>query len=67
MAFVDGPRHDEHIRTPHVVKTRRKPIYQSDRTICRPQQQRAAIRRDRTPVERSHHLASFHGCKSEQI
>jgi len=55
------------LRTPHVVKTRRKPIYQSDRTICRPQQQRAAIRRDRAPVKRNHHLASFHGRKSEQF
>ncbi len=50
-----------------VVKAPRQSAHQSDRAICRPQQQSAGIRRDRTTVEASHNFPPLDGCKSKQI
>jgi hypothetical protein len=48
----------------YIVKARRKPLRHPDRPIGRSQQQRPGLRRDGAAVERRHHLAAFHGCKS---
>ena len=50
-----------------VMKACREPLHHPDRTIRRAQQQRPGIRGDRPAVERRHHFAAFHGCKSKQI
>jgi len=57
----------DQVRTSLVVEACRKSIHQPDRTIRRSEKERAAIRRDWPAVERRHHFAAFHGCKSEQI
>jgi hypothetical protein len=54
-------------RTPLVVKARCKPIHHTDGSIRRAEQQPSGIRADRAAVKSRHHLASFNGCKSEQI
>jgi hypothetical protein len=40
---------------------------QPDRTICRSQQQRPGVRRDRSSVKPRYNRAAFHSCKFEQF
>ena len=44
-----------------------KPPNQPDRTICRSQQQRPGVRRDRSSVKPRYNRAAFHSCKFEQF
>jgi hypothetical protein len=57
----------DQVLAPHIVEARGKPLCHPDRPIGRSQQQRPGIRRDGAAIERRHHLAAFHGCKSKQI
>jgi anti-sigma B factor antagonist len=45
----------------------REALHQTDRSVGRPEQQRAGVRGDPTAIERGHHLAPLDGFISEQI
>ena len=53
----------DQFRAPLVVKARRKPIHQSDRTIRRSQQQRSGIRRHQAAIKCGFHRAAFDDSK----
>ena len=53
----------DQLRTPLVVKARRKPIHQINRPIGRAQKQCPRIRRHQSAVECRFHRATFHGSK----
>jgi hypothetical protein len=57
---------DQRRRSP-IHKAAREPLDQADRPIRHPQQQAAAIRRNRPAVERRHHTPLFNRCKAKQI
>jgi hypothetical protein len=50
-----------------VGETPGKPLDQSDRPICRPQQQGTRIRGDLAAVKPGHHRTPLDACKTEQI
>jgi hypothetical protein len=53
----------DQLRTPLIVKARRKPIHQINRPIGRAQKQRSRIRRHQPAVECRFRRATFHGSK----
>ena len=53
----------DQVRASLVVKARRKPIDQSDRTIRRAQKQRASIRRHQAAIKPRFHSTAFNGSK----
>jgi hypothetical protein len=55
------------VPTSDIVKARCEPIHHPDCSVGLTQQQRTGIGRERTGVERRHHLAASNRSKSEQI
>jgi hypothetical protein len=55
---------DPVVRAP-VTEAAGEPLYQPDRFVGGPEQQRPGIRRHRAAVERRHHPATFDGSKIE--
>lgn len=53
------------LRPAAIAEAAGKPAHQPQRTVGRAQQHRAAIRRDRSAVERRFHTATFHRCKTK--